>query len=258
VSHAAIVARAHAREGRRELEDLFPGRWNPRRPLHASLRPAAEAVAAACQAAGWWTPGSGQVVLGGLVVAVDLHGYGPALAFWDTLGAGKTLRPSSFLHSLPSTPAATLGLLFGLTDYQVTFTQAGAGGLLAAAHARDLLRTERRQRLVVAASSHVTLPVAERLHAAGLVEEPAEFRLGVAWCLEAREAVGETEHLPGEPVSQVGDTADLLADLDVGYRVLAAPGLLAAGRALDEGGASTLVHRDSCGGDATLTVARGS
>jgi len=257
VKHAVVVARADASQGRRELEDLFPGRWNPRRPLHASLRPLVQAVATATEAAGWWTPGAGEVVEGGLILAVDLHRYGPSLDFWATLAAGKTLRPSAFLHSLPSTPAATLGLLFGLTDYQVTFTQQGAGGLQAAGHARDLLRTGRRRRLVVGACSQLTETVAKRLHAAGIVDEPQPFALGVAWCLEARDALDGSEHLPGEPVSQRRDTTDLLGELAVGYRSLAAPGLLAAGRALDAGAASCLVHRDPCGGDATLTVARG-
>lgn len=199
----SVVAWAGAREGEPGLEERFAGRWDPRRALHEELRPLLQAAADAHARAGW-----GQDPQAAIVVGVDRYGAAPAAAFQAQLRRTGSAppRPSDFLASLPSTPAATLGLCLGLGGYQATLAGEGAVGGEALEHALDLLRLGRAPRVLVAA----------------LTSEPAAggaapFRLGVAACLD-REAAR------GEPWT---DTGDLLREVPAGYRGRAAPGLLA-------------------------------
>jgi len=209
-------------EGPADLEDRFPGRWDARRAIQDDLRPLVEAVARATCEAGWWTPGSGELVDGGLVCAVDLHGCEPEVAFGRSLlEPGATLRPSLFLQSLPSTPAATLGLLFGLREYQATLNILDLPGPYALGHAIDLLALGRLRRVVVAALTVVGPAGRERLHEP---PQPGTYRLATAVCLEQGEGFQA-------PARRGLDVAELLPDIHPGYRVLAAPSLSAAARA---------------------------
>jgi len=167
VAHAA----AASDDAPDDLETRFPGRWDPRRGLDPKLRPLVAATAAALEAAGWWSPAAPEPVAGGLVCAVDLAGTGKAEVFCRRLGSGA-LRPAPFLHAVPSTPAATLGLLFGLTDYQTTLMGDAPAAL---AHARDLIAVGRRERIVVAG-----LTAVDQADALGLDRAWAH---AVAWCL---------------------------------------------------------------------------
>ena len=105
------------REGAEDLSpDDFPGRWNRRRAIAPELLPLPRVAADALESAGWWQRGSGQACRGGLVVAND---SGPVLASLDFTREiharpDALVRPAGFLHSLPSTAASVLGLLFGL------------------------------------------------------------------------------------------------------------------------------------------------
>lgn len=199
----SVVSWAGAREGERALEERFAGRWDPRRALHEELRPLLQAAADAHARAGWGPDPEGAIVVG-----VDRYGAAPAASFQGQLlrASAAPPRPSEFLASLPSTPAATLGLCLGLGGYQATLAGEEAAGGEALAHALDLLRLGRARRVLVAA----------------LTSEPATgseapFRLGVAVCLE-REAARR------EPWTATGD---LLQAVPAGYRGRAAPGLLA-------------------------------
>lgn len=255
---ARVVASAVRTDGPEDLEDQFPGRWSKRRAIHEDLRPLAAAVADATRAAGWWTPGSGETVSAGLVIGIDLHGWGHMERWLESLARqgtdeADTLRPSTFLHALPSTPGSTLGLLFGLESYQATINTACLAGFGALAHAVDQLALGRLERVVVACLSAVEPSVAARLPEL-LGSAEAAFRLGVALCLDAAPgpeprvsaAVGWAADDPRLRGATPSET--LLADLPSGYRVLAAPSLKAVVCSAQEGVKRTVVHTDPCFG----------
>lgn len=257
-STARIVAGSAQREGVAELEDWFPGRWSPRRAIQDDLRVVAQAVANATKAAGWWT--AGQTVDAGLVVGVDLHGWGHMSRWIASLAdhsEGKTLRPSVFLHALPSTPASTLGLLFGLERYQATLDMGPLSGFAALAHALDQLALGRLERVVVASLSAVEPAVAARLPGP-LTGESEPFRLGVALCLERGQGVACRVSRTGESPSDSISSDTLLGDLPSGYRVLAAPSLQAVLRANDAGEKRSVAHRDPCFGGLGIVSLEGS
>ncbi len=172
--------------------DDFPGRWNRRRAIAPELMPLPGVAADALESAGWWQRGSGEACRGGLVVAND---SGPVLASLDFTreihaSPDALVRPAGFLHSLPSTAASVLGLLFGLTDYQACVVSGALSGVQALRHALDLLALGRLDRVLVASlsvlrgeremkSSGPSGPAADR------PIEPARVRLAVALCLES-------------------------------------------------------------------------
>ena len=217
---------AWATAGAPDLEDRFAPRWNPRRPLPAELRPAVEAGWSALEAAGWaGTPG--EPVDGGLLLAVDRPGFAAAEQFAEQLGTGKPLRPGPFLASLPSTPAGTLGLLFGLHAYQATISHPELAPLYALQHARDLLRAGTLRRVLLVALS--TREPAAQARWDGV---PQDARLAVALTLE--QGVGELKVgavTPEAGASIESAAGPLLADLSPSYRGLAAASLLALTRA---------------------------
>ncbi|MGE0708476.1 MAG: beta-ketoacyl synthase N-terminal-like domain-containing protein [Planctomycetota bacterium] len=134
----------------RDLEDAFPGRWDPRRTLSPPLRPLVQGVRSVLGEAGVaadWLTGAG------LIVGVDHHGDAAAEGFAAALREGRRLAPSQFLAGLPSTAATTLSVLFGITGYQATLNSGGLSGVLALGHAADLLALGRLSRVVVAALS---------------------------------------------------------------------------------------------------------
>lgn len=147
---ARVVACAHALTAPADLEERFPGRWDPRRALSPELRPLIAAGALAQERAGW-----GPDPRAALVIGVAGWGLEPARAFQAQLArAGEApLRPSAFLSSLPSTPAATLALLLGHGGWQATLcVPAGERPLRAALeHALELLQLGRATRALVAA-----------------------------------------------------------------------------------------------------------
>ncbi len=247
----ALLGSAVRTEGPRDLEDWFPGRWDPKRALHADLRPLVAAAAAALEAADLWRPGERSApVEGGLVVAVDHHGWGPALRF--ARAAGRP-RPSDFLHSLPSTPAATLGILFGLSETQATVHTGAGAGLAALAHAADLVRTGRLARALVAGLSAVDPTITAAFGeaaplrlAAALVVARASGPAGPR--LEVETAPPGAEPWPGEPARLPAEA--LSGDIASGYRVLAAPTLAVVARASERSGEWLLRHRDPWFGDA--------
>jgi len=129
----------------------FPGRWNPRRALPPDLDPLPGAAAMALEDAGWWRRGSGEGCPGALVVASDRASFIPGARFVRSLREGVSPGPSDFLFALPSSAAAVLGMLFGLTDYQATAVGGPRAGRIALGHALDLLRLGRHERILVAA-----------------------------------------------------------------------------------------------------------
>lgn len=147
---ARVVACAHALVAPADLEERFPGRWDPRRAIGGELRPLVAAGALALERAGWGPDPRGAVVLG-----VAEWGLAPARTFQEQLArAGDSpLRPSAFLSALPSTPAATLALLLGQGGWQATLcVEAGQRPLRAAlGHALELLRLGRATHALVAA-----------------------------------------------------------------------------------------------------------
>lgn len=194
---AEWVVWAAAREGAKDLEDRFPGRWNPKRSLHGELRPLVQAAADALALAGWGPDPDTAIVLG-----IDRYGEASAAAFQAQLrkGDAKALRPSDFLSSLPSTPAATLGLVLGLGGYQATLVGEGEAGERALDQARALIRSGAAPRALV-----------------GALTSTDGIALGVAACVGSAEArIGW-----GKPPS------DLLAGLPSGYLLRAAPRFLA-------------------------------
>ncbi len=260
---ARLVAASWGSTARDDLEDRFPGRWDPKRALHADLRPLVAAVQEALGSAGW------SEAEAGLVVAVDHHGWAPGLRFGRALAGAGRARPSDFLHSLPSTPAGSLGILFGLSAYQATVHQGAGSGVAALAHACDLLAAHRLERVVVAALSAV-----DREVAAAVGGEPTPFRFAAALCLAGRgggpqveAAVGApgAEPWPDRPGEDLASLApgDLSGTIPSGYRVLAAPSLAAVARVAGELGPSdperVLRHRDPWFGDAgAVRLKRGS
>ncbi len=152
--------------------DAFPGRWNPRRAIPPDVEPAATAAALALEGAGWWRPGSGEACAGGLIVACDHASHVPAARFARELrdasaSAVSAVGPSGFLFSLPSSTAAVLGLLFGLTDYQSTVVGGALAGAQALRHALDLLALRRLKRVLLA-----------------VLSTDGGERVAVAWCLD--------------------------------------------------------------------------
>jgi len=141
-----IVAWERAAEAPRDLEDRFPGRWDPKRGLDRPLRPLVAGLHALL---------AGREVdeRCALIVGVDDHHQPAAARFGQALQAGRRLSPSTFLGSLPSTPATTLSLLFQLKGYQATLDTRELAGLQALAHAADLLALGRCEQVVVAALS---------------------------------------------------------------------------------------------------------
>jgi hypothetical protein len=160
----------------------FPGRWNPRRAIPLEIEPLALAAARSLERSGWWEPGSGTGLQGGLVVSCE---GGPLAAVIDFVrqlsrGSARAASPTGFLFSLPSTAASVLGLLFGLPDYQATVAQGALSGIRALGHAADLLALGRLERVAVAALSIAEGDQARALpgNAGGAV------RLAAALCLE--------------------------------------------------------------------------
>jgi hypothetical protein len=174
-------------EERLGLND-FPGRWNPRRELPPQIEPLALAAARALARAGWWVPGSGARVGGGLVVSLDGGALDSALDFARQIrgGSPRSVSPTAFLFSLPSAAASVLGLLFGLSDYQATVAAGPLSGVRALGHAVDLLALGRLDRVLVAA-----LSVAEGEQARALPSSGGRTaRLAAALCLSRAAAAG--------------------------------------------------------------------
>jgi hypothetical protein len=164
-----------------------PGRWNPKRAIPPETDPIAAAAALALEDAGWWRPGEGMAVPGALVVGVDGANLFPAERFLRDLRDGRAPSPGDFLFSLPSSPAAVLGILFGLTEYQATSVGGNDTGLRALRHALDLLELQRVERVLLAVLSAADGSLFEPPH---LVEAGADgpVRCAVAWCLVPRGA----------------------------------------------------------------------
>ena len=135
--------------------DVFPGRWNPRRSIPSEYAPLCSVVGHAIEAAGWWHPGSGAVVDGGLVVVRD---GGPESAMLQFARAvhdptASVLRPNGFLQALPSTLSSMLGLLYGFRDYHATLVGGAPAGISGLRHLLDLLALDRIERGVLAVLS---------------------------------------------------------------------------------------------------------
>jgi len=133
-----VSALATASEGAADLEDAFPGRWDPRRRIPAEVAPLAEAARQVLAGLGRWEPGQALPELG-LVIAVDNHGERAAARFGSALERERPCSPAVFLNSLPSTPATTLSLLFGARGYQATLNAGRGGGAAALEEARWLV-----------------------------------------------------------------------------------------------------------------------
>lgn len=164
-----------------------PGRWNPKRAIPPETDPIAAAAALALEDAGWWRPGEGSAVAGGLVVGIDGANLLPAERFLRDLRDGRTPSPGDFLFSLPSSPAAVLGILFGLADYQATAVGGPDAGLRALRHAMDLLELRRVERVLLAVLSAADGSLFDPPH---LLRQGADgqARSAVAWCLGPRAA----------------------------------------------------------------------
>jgi hypothetical protein len=162
-----------------------PGRWNPRRAIPAETDPLSAAAALALEDAGWWRPGQGSPAAGGLVVGIDGANLLSSERFLRAIQGGSAPSPGDFLFSLPSSPAAVLGILFGLADYQATAVGGQDVGLRALRHALDLLELRRVDRVLFAVLSAADGSMLEGPH---LKEESADGagRGAVAWCLNAR------------------------------------------------------------------------
>ncbi len=179
-----------SRQGGEDLSpDDFPGRWNRRRAIAPELMPLPRVAADALESAGWWRRGSGEACRGGLVVAND---SGPVLASLDFTreihaSPDALVRPAGFLHSLPSTAASVLGLLFGLTDYQACVVSGALSGVQALRHALDLLALARLDRVLVTSLSVLHGESEMKLSGPAAVRpiEPPRVRLAVALCLES-------------------------------------------------------------------------
>ena len=133
-----VHALATASEGAPDLEDAFPGRWDPRRRIPAEVAPLAEAARQALGSLGRWEPGRTLPELA-LVIAVDNHGERAAARFGSALERERPCSPAVFLNSLPSTPATTLSLLLGARGYQATLNAGPRGGAAALEEARWLV-----------------------------------------------------------------------------------------------------------------------
>jgi hypothetical protein len=192
------------RQGPRLRPEDFPGRWNPRRSLPPDLDPLPEAAAMALEDAGWWKRGSGETCEGALVVASDRASFIPGARFVRSLRDGVPPAPSDFLFALPSSAAAVLGMLFGLTDYQATAVGGPRAGRSAVGHALDLLRLGRHERILVAALGAVPGPGPPLRLAAALCLRPGGGRYPVEVELRGddlrleRTAGGGGKRLPAE------------------------------------------------------------
>ncbi|MBI4618323.1 MAG: hypothetical protein HY720_32295 [Planctomycetes bacterium] len=286
-----IAATGDAASAGPDLEDRFPGRWDPRRSLDPVVGILVQALAGALERAGWWRAGSGEVVPGGLVVGTDVHGVDRAARFaaLPDRSGGPRLAPSEYLLALPSSASSVAGLLFGLAQYRATVSMHGLSGPAAVSHAAGLLRAGRLERAVVATLTAVGPAAARALGVPEGEETPVPFARAVVWCLEiAGPAAGARARDPGQgqgrrardpghggvEVEDAGIgpafllpagatlSADFLGDVPAPFRGLAAPGLLAAGRAADrlakKGAACTVFYRDhDLGGTGWIRLARG-
>ena len=177
----------------------FRGHWNPRRELPPQIEPLALAAARALARAGWWVPGSGARVGGGLVVSLDGGALDSSLDFARQIrdGSPRSASPTAFLFALPSAAASILGLLFGLSDYQATVAAGPLSGVRALGHAVDLLRLGRVDRVLVAA-----LSIAEGDQARALPEAGGRTaRLAAALCLSPAVQAGGAEGGPETAVA---------------------------------------------------------
>lgn len=161
-------ALASASEGAEDLEDAFPGRWDPRRRIPPEVAPLAEAARQALGGLGLWEPGRSLPELG-IVIAVDNHGERCAQRFGSALERERPCSPAVFLNSLPSTPATTLSLLFGARGYQATLNAGGRGGAAALEEARWLVAQGIAPR-VLAGTLSVSAEGNQRLAALVVVE----------------------------------------------------------------------------------------
>lgn len=231
------------------LARAFPGRWNARRELPAGLDTLVAAFALGLGEAGWWTAGEGKAAEGGLTLGSDFQSLGVARRYATDLGRSgpSGISPSDFLFSLPSSPAAILGILFGLRHYQATLTGGGQSGFQALQHAADRIALGRADRLAAGALTIVLPGMGEPLesigHEGAAASPDGTMELAVVLCLERSEAT-ERSRTPtcsawfvsgpaGDGDGVPRDTAGLLEDLPAGFRGLAAPSLLAVLRIRD-------------------------
>ncbi len=184
-----------------DLEDLFPGRWDQRRPIHDDVRELVGAVAGALAEAGWWVPGSGAEVEGGLVVATDLQASGPSDRFGEAVASGEPVSPTDFLFALPSSAAAVIGLTLGLLDYQATICGTVGAGAQAYRHGMELIAAGELERVVVAG---LTLS--------------GDFRMAVAYCIDPQRQSPVMEPLIAPEWRGFAAPSLLDAPRDVGYQ----------------------------------------
>jgi hypothetical protein len=239
-----------------DLEDRFPGRWDPRRRIHDVARPAIHAAAQALLAAGAWRPGCGEAVDGGQVVGADLHAFGATARFAAQLEAAVAerrlvRRASEFLFALPSSVAALTGMALGLERHQTTVQMHACSGLAALATACDLIRAGRLRRAIATALTACDGDGLDAAHALGILPQdaaddaPVPWALAVSWCLEA---VDPDDAPRAEPLvlecaierasadavpPRPEDLAAALPDVPPAYRGLSAASLLRATRLLD-------------------------
>jgi hypothetical protein len=164
-----------------------PGRWNPKRSIPPETDPLSAAAALALEDAGWWRPGQEGPVTGALIAAIDGAQLLPAERFLLDLHGGRAPSPGDFLFSLPSSPAAVLGILFGLTDYQATVVGGEDVGLQALRHAMDLLELRRVDRVLLAVLSAADRSILSSPHQ-WVAATAGPVRSAVAWCLSPRSA----------------------------------------------------------------------
>lgn len=238
------------------VAEMFPGRWNGRRELPRGVDVLVGAIAGAAEEAGWWQPGTADLMDGGLIVGTDYQSLCVASRYARDLAeeGPAGISPGDFLYSLPSSAAAVVGILFGLRDYQATLSGGGQSGFLALCHGLDRLTRGKVSRMVVGVLSLVTPEMAVALRELGHVvgEEAPDVEMAVAFCLEAVtepdrggatlrfDSVSSARSSVGDPDEQKRggnvprfphNTEAWLDDLSPGHRSLAAPSLLALLRA---------------------------
>lgn len=165
------------------------------------------------------------------MVGVDLYGLAAAERFAaQHAPPPRTLRPAEFLASLPSTPAGTLGLLFGLHAYQATLCHPELAALQALQHACDVLERGVLRRVLLVALSAVEPEVQRRWQ--GDPGGDAAW-LAVALALEVDRGALRVRRVTLGGAEDRGESAGgpLLADLAPSYRGLPAASLLALARA---------------------------
>ena len=221
---ARLVATAAASAAPADLEERFPGRWDPRRGLPPALRPLVQAASQAHARAGW-----GPDPAAALVVGVEAWGEEPARAFQRQLAREEpgALRPSDFLSALPSTPAATLGLLLGLGGWQATLCAERRPLRAALEHALDLLALGQARRVLVGAPGAAGSPsrVVCLEHAAALPDfgragylcprEGATVSSTSEQRLQVKRMLVEQLHLRMDP-TEIGDEAPLFGEAGLG------------------------------------------